>query len=293
MALDVTGIANYIKENPTEINTEAILGLKSLQYLTIQPGVRSSMKVSKMVTDAVLQAGGCGWSPSGTTSLANRELTVASHKVQEDLCDEDFMPKIYQLIGKGTNDENFSLETAYVDLKTKNIQNALDNLLWKADTVGGDLFDGIIKIATADAPVGNQIARTGSIIADIDAMIDLVPEGVLEEEGFTCVMSRLNFRALVKEFRTLDSNHIALFDQLANELVFPGTNMKVVGLPGMKTLNDLVVYNTGNILVGTDLESEFSTSKFWWSADNMEHRFHAGFRVGVQIAIPEEVVIAS
>jgi hypothetical protein len=231
MSLDVTGIANYIKENPTEINTEAILGLKSLDYLTIQPGVRSSTKVNKLVTDAVLQAGGCGWSPNGLTTLTQRELTVATYKVQEDLCDEDFMPTIFQLIGKGANDENFSLENAYVDLKVKTIQNALENLIWKADTVGGDLFDGILKVAVADVPGGQQIVRTASIIDDIDSLIDLLPEGVLEEEGFTCVMSRVNFRALVKEFRVIDSNHIALFDQLSNELVFPGTNLKVVGLP--------------------------------------------------------------
>jgi hypothetical protein len=135
MAIDVTGIVDYIKENPTEIATEAVLGLRSLDYLTIQPGVRSSIKVNKLVTDAVLQAGGCGWSPSGTTTLSQSVLVVTDYKVQEELCDEDFMPKIYQLIGKGANDENFSLETAYVDSKVKAIQNSLDNLIWNATTV--------------------------------------------------------------------------------------------------------------------------------------------------------------
>ena len=292
MSLDLTGIAAYIQENPNEIASEAVLGLKSLDYLTVQPGVRSSMKVNKIVTDAILQAGGCGWSPSGTTTLSQRELTVSTYKVEEALCDEDLMPTIYQLIGKGANDENFSLENAYVDLKVKTIQNSLDNLIWKADTSGTDLFDGILKVATADVPSGNLIARTGSLIADIDSLIDLLPEGVLEEEGFTCAMSRVNFRALVKEFRTLDSNHIALFDQLANELTFPGTNLKVVGLPGLKATTNVVIYNQGNILVGTDLEADLSTSKFWWSQDNLEHRFHFGARIGVQIAIPEEVVMA-
>ena len=258
MSLDLTGIAAYIQENPNEIASEAVLGLKSLDYLTVQPGVRSSMKVNKIVTDAILQAGGCGWSPSGTTTLSQRELTVST----------------------------------YVDLKVKTIQNSLDNLIWKADTSGTDLFDGILKVATADIPAAQQIARTGSLIADIDSLIDLLPEGVLEEEGFTCAMSRVNFRALVKEFRTLDSNHIALFDQLANELTFPGTNLKVVGLPGLKATTNVVIYNQGNILIGTDLEADLSTSKFWWSQDNLEHRFHFGARIGVQIAIPEEVVMA-
>ena len=294
MALDVTGIADYIKQNPNEISTEAILGLTSLEYLTIQPGVRSSIEVQKLVTDAVLQTGDCGWSPSGTTTLSKRSLSVTDYKVQENLCDKDLQPKLYQLLGKGANDESFSLETAYVDLKVKTIQNTIDNLIWNATTVGAvDAFDGLIKVVVDNAPAGNQIARTGSIIADIDSLIAELPAAVLVGEGITCVMSMANYLALVVEFRTLDSNFIPLFDQMSMGFTYPGTNLSVRGVAGMRAANDIMIYNKSNMFVGTDLESDLSTSKFWWSADNMEHRFHFGARLGVQVAIPEEVVIAS
>jgi len=294
MALDVTGITGYIKENPNEIATEAILGLTSLEYLTIQPGVRSSIDIQKLVTDAVLQTGGCGWSPSGTTTLTKRNLAVSDYKVQENLCDEDLQPTLYQLLGRGANDENFSLESAYVDLKVKTIQNSIDNLVWNATTVGAaNPFDGLIKVVVDNAPAGNQIARTGSIIADIDSLITKLPAAVLVGEGLICAMSMANYLALVVEFRTLDSNFIPLFDQMAMGFTYPGTNLQVVGISGMRAANDIMIYNKANMFVGTDLESDLSTSRFWWSADNLEHRFHFGARIGVQVAIPEEVVIAS
>jgi hypothetical protein len=294
MSLDVSAITGYIKENPNEISTEAILGLTSLAYLTIQPGVRSSININKLVTDAVLQNGGCGWSPSGTTTLTKRNLAVTDYKVQENLCDEDLQPTLYQLLGKGANDENFSLETAYVDLKVKKIQNTLDPLIWQATTVGAvNPFDGLIKLTVDNTPAGNQIVRTASIIDDVDALIAKLPSAVLVGEGLICAMSVANYLALVVEFRALDSNFIPLFDQTAMGFTYPGTNLKIVAMNGFGAVNDIMIYNQSNMFVGTDLESDLSTSKFWWSADNLEHRFHFGARIGVQIAIPEEVVIAS
>jgi hypothetical protein len=106
-------------------------------------------------------------------------------------------------------------------------------------------------------------------------------------------MSMPNYLALVAEFRALNHNNIPLFDQMAMTFMFPGTNLKIVGMSGFGATNDIMIYNEANVFVGTDLESDLSTSKFWWSADNLEHRFHFGARIGVQIAIPEEVVIAT
>ena len=294
MSLSLTGIIAHIKEDPKEITTEAILGLTSLEWVNIQPGVRNAIGINKLVTNAVLQAGACGWTPSGTTTLSKRNLTVTDYMVQESLCDKTLQPTLYGLLGKGANDENFSLETAYVDLKIKTIQNTLDNLIWNATTVGSvNEFDGLIKIAVDNAPAANKFARTGSRIADIDKLIAKLPPAVLVGEGLICAMSIANYLALVVEFRTLNSNFIPLFDQNTLGFTYPGTNLRIAAIPGMGASNDIMIYNKANFFLGTDLESDFATSDFWFERGAREHRFHFGARIGVQIAIPQEVVIAS
>ena len=57
-----------------------------------------------------------------------------------------------------------------------------------------------------NAPAGNQVARTASIIADIDSLITKLPSAVLVGDGLICAMSMANYLALVVEFRTLHSN---------------------------------------------------------------------------------------
>ena len=296
MSLDTTGIIGYIKENPKQIATDAILGLESLKVLTIQPGVRSAMGINKLVTAATLQAGGCGWSPLDTTTLTKRDLSVTTYKVQEALCDEDLMPTLYQLIGKGTNDENFSIETAYVDLKGKVIGNALDSLIWNSVSVasgGSDEFDGLLQIITDDAPGGNQISRTGSVVDDMDSLIALLPSAALASNDLVAYMSRPNFLALMNELREKNYYHVESGDLNSMEMTYPYSNIKVVGVSGFGSVNSVVIANQSNLFVGTDLESELTDSKFWFSADNMEHRFHFGARIGVQVAIPGEIVIAA
>jgi len=286
---DLTALPAYIDENAKNIVYECIQGL-DMETLTVQPNVKDSMNLNKIVGAATLQAGGCGWSPTGTTTLEQRTISVTPYKVQEENCNEDFVNTFAQvLMGAGASDESIPYEKVYVDYKVLTVQNAISSKIWNEDVATGD-FSGFLEIITNDVPAGNKIARNpASVLDDVDAIIALM--GVCSIG--TCLhMSVSNYMALMNEIRDKNWFHITSGDTQALKFTYPGTNIMVVGHVGMGSSDSLIMANKANLVVGTDLESDFSEAKYKFKEWEDVHRFQLKFRLGTQIAIPEEVFVA-
>lgn len=292
MALDLSGLSAYVKDNANNIVTEAVLGFKSKQYLTVQPGIKSSENITKLVTEASLQAGACGWSPSGTTTLSKRNLAVVAYKSQEALCSQDFNSTFLQIVANaGSHGEDIPLEERYVDNKVATIGKALDAKIWQENDTTGD-FAGFLQIVTDDVPSGNKFSRTSSVMDDIDSLLTEMPAEALVAEGLYVYMSVANYLGLMVELRDKNLFHHATGNSQAMEFVYPGTNITVVGLVGMGASNAIIMANRGNMFVGTDLENDFEVAKYEFEDFEDEHRFNFKAKIGAQIAIPEEVVAA-
>ena len=74
------------------------------------------------------------------------------------------------------------------------------------------------------------------------------------------------------------------------EMVYPGTNMKVVAVGGLDGTNRLFAGRLSNFFVGTDLANEEEELKYWYSQDNDEVRFRMTCKYGVQVAFPDQIV---
>jgi len=91
MALDLTGLTNYVKENEQQLATSLVFKPKTAQLIegagNVMVGVKSSEKINIMETNAVFQAGGtCGFSSSGTTAFTQRSVAPGKIKVNESIC---------------------------------------------------------------------------------------------------------------------------------------------------------------------------------------------------------------
>jgi hypothetical protein len=74
------------------------------------------------------------------------------------------------------------------------------------------------------------------------------------------------------------------------EMVYPGTNMKLIAVGGLNGTNKLFAGSLSNFFLGTDLANEEEIAKLWYSEDSDEVRFRLTFKYGVQVAFPSEVV---
>ena len=164
MSLDTTQVADYVKENTDELLKQLLLRFDSAKHVMVRPGIKHKEKIGRIATDALLQAGGCGWNSQGVTKLDQVEIEVTPLKLNEELCQQDLDDTYFILLGKAgsiADGEDFNIEEEYVDQKVKTVQAKIEKLIWRGDTAAASLseIDGYIKKSKAGIPDG----RTGSV----------------------------------------------------------------------------------------------------------------------------------
>jgi len=314
MAVSTSTLTAYVKENSDKLIALSITSSKTGKYCTWQGGIKKSEALQLLETDAVYQANtGCGFNASGTTSFTQRALTVAPIKVEEAICIPELESKYTQLFLKAGADqangfEGMVFEQAYTEQKAKKIAKQNELAMWKGDTGSGTAylaqFNGWLKIlndlgfgGAGDPIEGNPadiLTTTGIVAANVIGIVDLqyslIPEALLEKDDLFIGMGWDTFRVWSQAVKTANLFHYTA--EAANgEAFVPGTNVKVIALPGLTGSNQIISGSWSNFYAGTDLQDDADKMEFYFAEEARTHRFGAYFKLGVQIAFPEEVVV--
>jgi hypothetical protein len=211
-------------------------------------------------------------------------------------------------LSRGSYNETWALANAYSELLVNQFQKANDQFLWlqqsgSASTYGGTCeTSGLVTIisgSTSGVVVPNNFAVTGStqlaaanILGTMDTMIAALSSDVADRDDLTFFMSVANFRNYVAGLRAANNFY---FDpsSITNrggilEMAYPfQPGIKVVGTVGLQGTNRVVLGPAKQIVVGTDLLSDFSEFQLWYdiNTDTLRHRIAT--KLGVNIAYPE------
>lgn len=305
MGLDVSGLSVYTDENKMDLIKKSVLEGRSLEYLTVQPDIKSSATINIIDSTLVGQAGSCGFNSDGTTVLSQRTLSVAPIKVNESIC-VDTLESYYtqKMMNPGSYNESIPFEQIYAEDKAEKIADMLESIVWKGDTGGAGniaLADGLLKVIDAEGAVvnGNTGAVTvatgitaANIVDIVDGMVGAVPADIIDAEDIVLFMGYDNYRTYAKALR--DANLFAYTGaedqgQKFSQMV-PGTNVKVVAVKGLNGTSRLILSRQANLYIGTDLLNDAEQFSIFYSKDNDEVRFVAKLKIGVQLAFPEFVV---
>lgn len=313
MALDLSALTNYVKENEAQLTAAAIFKPKTAtlieQFGNVQVGVKSSEKINILTTDAVFQAGGtCGFTSSGTTTFTQRDLTIGKIKVMESICPKSFESKYTQkALRQGSTYDYMAYATEFSDQKVSRIGAALESAIWQGDTasVNGQLnkFNGLIKLVDtlgfggAGDPInGNPTGittatgvTTGNVISIVDGIFNLIPATLLDKEDNVIFCGNDTFREYVVALRNANYFHYPV-NAADMELIVPGTNVKLIGVNGLNGTNVLYATHMKNLYIGTDLLNEEEKFELFYAKESDEMRFVVEFKYAVNVAFPDEVV---
>ena len=148
-------------------------------------------------------------------------------------------------------------------------------------------------------PVSASVGITATnIIGIFDKVYNDIPQAILTKQDLVIFCGWNNYRTLVQAFKqgTTTGGLAVLYNQvdlasLANgEFVYPGTNVRVIAVPGLTNTNRIVCSYLGNFFLGTDLLSDEEQFSIFYARENDEVRSIAAFKCGVQIAYPDLVV---
>jgi len=312
MSFSVSSLSNYTKENEALLVTSSVLGAKTAALIksagNVMVGVKSAETINIMDTDALFQAGGtCGWNASGTTSFTQRTVTVGKIKVQESLCPKTLESKYLQkALPTGSQYDSIPFEQEFSDKKAKTIASQLETAIWQGDTgsANGNLnkFDGLIKLIGAasgvvDANVSGFISGApltsitpANVISLFDGVYRAIPAKVVAAEDMVIVCGMDTFRTYAIALKNANMFNYAFDGKADSEFVLPGTSIKVVALQGLNGTNDVYAMRLSNLFLGTDLLNEEEKFEIFFAKEADEVRFAAEFKMGVNIAFPDEIV---
>jgi hypothetical protein len=116
------------------------------------------------------------------------------------------------------------------------------------------------------------------------------PANVAEANDFICFTGRENFNFLTKNL--VDDNlfhyNPANIGDL-NELILPGTNMRIVKVNGLNGLDNIYTGRASHFVFGTDLSSDFENFDLWFSQDDDVIYLRSKFRAGVQVPFLNQI----
>ena len=205
MAIDVSGLVDYVEQNRQELLHSSILGSSLFKYpIDIITGVKYKENFNFAAITSPFQAGStCAFNASGTTTFTKTELEVKDVKVQNEYCPKELEQKYTQkFLRPGAHQEELPLGQFITDKHNKNIAIQMERAIFQGDTAQGvtDLkqFDGLLKKIDAGSPV----SATPSTYNDtncrtiIEEMYTLIPENI-NNEPLVLLMSKAFFRTLI------------------------------------------------------------------------------------------------
>jgi len=306
MAYNFGNLSAYTDQERLPLITKAVFSAKSASLFTKQVGVKFAAALNLMDTDAVLQGGDtCGYTSSGTTTFSQRVVTVGRMKVMETLCPRSLEQYWMQTqLTAGSMYDGVPFEQAFAEQKALRIAEALENAIWQGNTY----FSGVNQLLNAAS--GSTISgNTGAVSASVgitatnvigifDAIYNQIPQAILTKQDLVIFCGWNTYRTLVQAFKqgTTTGGLAVLYNQvdlasLANgEFVYPGTNVRVIAVPGLTGTNRIVCTYLGNLFYATDLLSDEEQFSIFYARENDEIRSIAAFKAGVQMAYPDLVV---
>jgi hypothetical protein len=301
MAFTFAGLTSYTDQERLPLITKAVFSARSAALFTKQVGIKFAAALNLMDTDAVLQGGDtCGYTSSGTTAFTQRNITVGRMKVQETLCPRSLEQYWMQTqLTAGSTYDGVPFEQAFSEQKALRIAEALENAIWQ----GNAYFSGInqlLNAASGSTISGNTGAvsasvgiTTSNVISIFDGIYNQIPQAILTRNDLVIFCGWNNFRTLIGAFKASTGvmyNQVDLAGLADGDIIYPGTNVRVVAVPGLTNTNRIVCTYLGNLFYGTDLLSDEEQFSIWFSKDNDEVRFQAAFKAGVQFAYPDLIV---
>lgn len=307
MGYTVSGLSAYVETRKDALVKDLVLGgVKgdTIPNLAKQLGIKTKERINYLdVTPAIQNGQGCGFSASGSTVLTNRDLETAIMKVNDSWCNDDLLGKFAEYMvrfGADANAEDgFGFEEEILRQVVGGVNEQMERLVWQGATSGNsgsDLIDGFITLAANNDSASTITASTTaattaiSVYNEIKKVIMLIPEEIIDDA--VVFVAPAVYRAFVQEMVEKNYYHYESGKIENNDLIFPGTNIRVhktIGLTG--DLKHIYASTYKNMFYGCDMMNDKEEVRVWFSDDDDVYKIKLKWNAGVMTAFPDEVVL--
>lgn len=305
MSYNVGALTAYVEQQNYPLIRKSLLGAKTPTIVNKQTGVKGSATLNIIDEDATFQPGGCGFTPTGSSTLTQRTITTGFISVQKKWCPTDLDGYYAQTqLNAGSYNDAIPFEETFMQLQTDYINQNIETALWQGNTTSGtnnlSYFNGFLQvISSSQAFVTGSVKVSSSaglpitasnVISIIDGIYTNIPAQVLNKPDLAIFVGFDTFRTYTTALKNQNLFNYAVNTTSDFEITLPGTTIKLIALNGLNGTNQIVAARKSNLYMGVDLESDSTDFKLWYSQDFDEVRMKARFRIGCQVAFPQEIV---
>lgn len=293
-SFDLSGLQSYTEQRTNTLISESILTGDWASQVQVVPNVKGTQELNVLSSDLTPQEGGCGWNPfsGNSTTLTQKSITSVKKQLQEELCVDDLEGFWYQTLLKPgqyyDSPSDIPFEEYIVNYKVQQVKEIIELDLFQA-TTGTSGYNGFLRL-TGTGYTGDNVTyvagasdvSTTGIGFSVDALIAALPDAIAAAKDGIVAMSWSNFRKYTIWVR--DKNYFYLSNPGDGQsgILHPGSNFMVVPVHGLQGSNRIFCSKKSNFYIGTDLMTDFSQFKMWYSMDNQIVRMKCQYRIGAQ-----------
>jgi len=300
---NVAGLQPYVDEQREDLIHRSVTEAQTLSYIAIQQGIKGSEELKLLNDSIVYQTGDCSMSPSGDTIFTDRTISVETIGYLKRFCQKDlagFWTQLALRPGAMAEDKTLPFEQILINYLLELHAFELEKLIWQGNkaTGSGNLafmngFNQFLTVANGcvDLNTSGETSIDATNAYDIfyEAFTN-TPSNIAEGQDFICFTGRENFNYLLKNLVDLNLyNYNPGQFATMNELLLPGTNMRVVKVNGLNGTTKIYTGRASHFFFGTDLSSDFESYDLWYSFDDDVIYLRSKFRAGVQVPFLNQV----
>ena len=307
--INTSGLTAYVDENNLELNYQLQMDSTLMPYSEIHTGVKGTERLHFQTTTVTFQTDSCAFNASDTTTMTEKDITVGKIAIMETLCMKllnGFWAQ--QILAAGSHGEDAipaEISQAYMAEKLNKVKKAINVADWQGDTASGtanlNKYNGLIKEIFADGSVidGNTsdaaTATTASnILARMQEQYLAMPVDMFEEapDGGNLVwfVSPEYWRFYTEALKAANLFNWVGGENSPEATRYYGTNIEIVPQVGLSSQDKMILTTRGNIQIATDLESDESEIKIWYSEDDRINKSLIAFKRGITYKFSDYIV---
>lgn len=295
----VTSLPEYIDQNRLPLISKTMLGAKTVGLVTLESDVKAKTALNILSTNVEFGDGStCGWDEAGSATMSQRYIEPAFLKVNMSFCDKNLLNKwASHQVQLAAGHETLPFEEKFIGDIVDGVDEKIEKLVWVGDADNDNEFDGYYTIlAGENDTIKVQVVAGTSAYSAIKAVYAAIPASIVMKSDTVIFVSEGMYRTFIQELVAANLFHFNP-DYKDGEYMLPGTSVKVIATSGLNGtavsgLDKIVAGRLSNMFYGCGNDDDKDTVDLWYSKDNREFRLAIEFAAGVQVALPDEMVIS-
>ena len=295
MALNLTGLPDYVSQKSQEFVKDAVLGAQTIKLLqsagSVQFGIKSKAAINTLSVGVNVQSDlDCSRNPIGDTTIGQAIIEVHPLKDEQNYCPKKYENKwTGEYLTKGSVYTELLFAQDFMAARAEKIAEFNENHIWQGDVASTgstyNKYDGFIKLIKASS--AKSITASG---ATVDAKL---------QDAFLKAPIVTTSSPDVKMFVGMDTYNAYLaavnnknYFQSVEDKTVRGTTIKLEPLAGLNGTGFVLIATPDMLVYGTDMLGEEESATMEYSIETKQIYVDFHWKSGVQIVKASQMAYA-